>query len=142
VEPVAAELPPIYELAVLFSQLVELRSFSRRQPPAGDDRAWAGRAQGWALWRPQASHCDRHARFVGWRCGSLAWRAKGGGDAGLKLRDAQKAKGDCRIEIIKRSDAAQGFKVLPRQWVVRRALARSRTKLPPSEDLASLQRKR
>jgi transposase len=43
-----------------------------------------------------------------------------GGYAGPKLRGALKGEGDWRIEIIKRSDAARGFKVLPRRWVVKR----------------------
>jgi transposase len=43
-----------------------------------------------------------------------------GGYAGPKVRGALKGEGDWRIEIIKRSDAARGFKVLPRRWVVER----------------------
>jgi putative transposase len=43
-----------------------------------------------------------------------------GGYAGPKLRRALKGEGDWRIEIIKRSDAARGFEVLPRRWVVER----------------------
>jgi transposase len=43
-----------------------------------------------------------------------------GGYAGPKLRGAMKGNGAWRIEIIKRSDAARGFKVLPRRWVVER----------------------
>jgi putative transposase len=43
-----------------------------------------------------------------------------GGYAGPKLRGALKGEGDWRIEIIKRSDAAGGFEVLPRHWVVER----------------------
>ncbi len=43
-----------------------------------------------------------------------------GGYAGPKLRGALKGEGDWRIEIIKRSDAAGGFEVLPRRWVVER----------------------
>ena len=41
-----------------------------------------------------------------------------GGYAGPKLRGALKSEGDWRIDIIKRSDAAGGFEVLPRRWVV------------------------
>ena len=37
-----------------------------------------------------------------------------GGYAGGKLRDALKGQGDWTIEIIKRSDTAKGFEVLPR----------------------------
>jgi putative transposase len=46
-----------------------------------------------------------------------------GGYAGGKLRDALKGHGDWTIEIIKRSDAAKGFEVLPRRWVVERTFA-------------------
>ena len=46
-----------------------------------------------------------------------------GGYAGGKLRDALKGQGDWTIEIIKRSDTAKGFEVLPRRWVVERTLA-------------------
>lgn len=46
-----------------------------------------------------------------------------GAYAGDKLRDALAALGEWRIEIVKRSDAAQGFVVLPRRWVVERTLA-------------------
>lgn len=52
-----------------------------------------------------------------------------GGYAGPKLKDAMSRFGDWTIEIIKRSDAAKGFEVLPRRWVVERTfawLARSR----------------
>ena len=44
-----------------------------------------------------------------------------------KLRGALKGEGegegDWRIEIIKRSDVARGFEVLPRRWVVERTFA-------------------
>jgi putative transposase len=43
-----------------------------------------------------------------------------GGYAGDKLRDAIAALGHWTIEIIKRSDAAKGFAVLKRRWVVER----------------------
>ena len=46
-----------------------------------------------------------------------------GGYAGGKLRDALKGHGAWTIEIIKRSDTAKGFEVLPRRWVVERTLA-------------------
>ena len=46
-----------------------------------------------------------------------------GGYAGDKLREAIKGHGDWTIEIIKRSDAARGFEVLPRRWVVERTFA-------------------
>jgi transposase len=46
-----------------------------------------------------------------------------GGYAGDKLKQALRRVGAWTIEIIKRSDAAEGFEVLPRRWVVERTLA-------------------
>ena len=46
-----------------------------------------------------------------------------GGYAGGKLRAALKRMGRWKIEIIKRSDVAIGFEVLPRRWVVERTFA-------------------
>jgi len=46
-----------------------------------------------------------------------------GGYSGQKLRDALAGCGTWTIEIIKRSDAAKGFEVLPRRWVVERTFA-------------------
>jgi hypothetical protein len=46
-----------------------------------------------------------------------------GGYAGDKLRKALKRIGEWTVEIIKRSDTAQGFEVLPRRWVVERTFA-------------------
>jgi transposase len=46
-----------------------------------------------------------------------------GGYAGDKLKGALKELGDWTIEIVKRSDAAKGFVLLPRRWVVERTFA-------------------
>jgi len=46
-----------------------------------------------------------------------------GGYAGGKLRKALAGMGDWVIDIIKRSDKAEGFEVLPRRWVVERTIA-------------------
>lgn len=46
-----------------------------------------------------------------------------GGYAGPKLREALDKIGDWTIEIVKRSDKAEGFEVLPRRWVVERTFA-------------------
>jgi transposase len=46
-----------------------------------------------------------------------------GGYAGDKLKNALHGLGDWTIEIVKRSDAAGGFVLLPRRWVVERTLA-------------------
>ncbi|MER8963681.1 IS5 family transposase [Mesorhizobium sp. M0701] len=46
-----------------------------------------------------------------------------GGYAGEKLSQALANLGTWTIEIIKRSDAAKGFEVLPRRWVVERTFA-------------------
>ena len=46
-----------------------------------------------------------------------------GGYAGDKLRQALRRIGKWTVEIVKRSDVAKGFVVLPRRWVVERTLA-------------------
>jgi transposase len=46
-----------------------------------------------------------------------------GGYAGDKLTTALARHGKWRIEIVKRSDQASGFHVLPRRWVVERTFA-------------------
>lgn len=46
-----------------------------------------------------------------------------GGYAGDKLRQALRKIGKWTVEIIKRSDHAKGFEVLPRRWVVERTFA-------------------
>lgn len=46
-----------------------------------------------------------------------------GGYAGDKLRDAMTGRGLWTLEIIKRSDSAKGFVLLPRRWVVERTFA-------------------
>ena len=46
-----------------------------------------------------------------------------GAYAGEKLETALTGKGEWAFEIIKRSDTAQGFEVLPRRWVVERTFA-------------------
>ncbi len=46
-----------------------------------------------------------------------------GAYAGQKLRAELERHGDWTIEIIKRSDIANGFEVLPRRWVVERTFA-------------------
>lgn len=46
-----------------------------------------------------------------------------GGYAGGKLSRALKGNGEWVIGIIRRTDRAKGFEVLPRRWVVERAFA-------------------
>ena len=46
-----------------------------------------------------------------------------GGYAGPKLRKALRKTGQWTLEIVKRSDAANGFVLLPRRWVVERTFA-------------------
>ena len=46
-----------------------------------------------------------------------------GGYAGEKLQTALIGQGEWTLEIVKRSDTAKGFKVLPRRWVVERTFA-------------------
>ena len=47
-----------------------------------------------------------------------------GGYAVPKLRDALKAEGKWTVEIIMRSDKAEGFVLLPRRWIVERTFAK------------------
>ncbi len=46
-----------------------------------------------------------------------------GGYAGPKLRGALKNSGNRKIEIVKRSDTATSFVLIPRRWVVERTFA-------------------
>lgn len=46
-----------------------------------------------------------------------------GGYAGAKLQTTLAAHGRWTLEIVRRSDGAQGFELLPRRWVVERTLA-------------------
>jgi transposase len=46
-----------------------------------------------------------------------------GGYQGQRVRAAAARTGTWKIEIIKRSDIARGFVVLPKRWVVERTLA-------------------
>ena len=46
-----------------------------------------------------------------------------GGYAGQKLKTALAKIGDWTLQIVKRSDTAKGFEVLPRRWVVERTFA-------------------
>ena len=46
-----------------------------------------------------------------------------GGYAGPKLRGALEKIGDWTLQIVKRSDTAKGFELMPRRWVVERTFA-------------------
>ena len=63
-----------------------------------------------------------------------------GGYAGSKLAAAFAGFGAWTIEIVKRSDAAEGFIVLPRRWVVERTLAWPLQ--TPRQGLGKIRRKR
>lgn len=62
-------------------------------------------------------------KAIRWRFPWLRHVFADGGYAGQKLRDQIASHGDWTIEIIKRSDAAKGFEILPRRWVVERTFA-------------------
>ena len=62
-------------------------------------------------------------KAVGTRYPMLRHIFADGGYAGPKLRDALKAIGRWTVQIVKRSDTAEGFEVLPRRWVVERTFA-------------------
>ena len=62
-------------------------------------------------------------RFARFRFPWLRHVFADGGYAGQKLRDILKGCGDWTIEIIRRSDTAEGFEILPRRWVVERTFA-------------------
>ena len=95
---------------------------------------------------PQAPHRHRHGWIVGWPCHSRgrhsgsgrSARSTGplartypllrhifadGGYGGPKLRGAIEKIGRWTIQIVKRSDTAIGFEVIPRRWVVERTFA-------------------
>ncbi len=58
-----------------------------------------------------------------------------GGYAGEKLKGALAKLGTWTLEIIKRSDRAQGFVLLPRRWVVERSFARAQPQPTPRQRL-------
>ncbi|MCO4053298.1 MAG: IS5 family transposase [Bosea sp.] len=62
-------------------------------------------------------------KAIRFRCPWLRHIFADGGYAGGKLKDAMRGHGRWTIEIVKRSDAAKGFVVLPRRWVVERTFA-------------------
>ena len=62
---------------------------------------------------------SRELRAMGW----LRHVFADGGYAGDKLRDALAPIGKWTLAIIKRSDTAKGFELLPRRWVVERTFA-------------------
>lgn len=56
-------------------------------------------------------------------CPWLRYVFADGGYAGPKLRGALDKIGEWTLQIVKRSDTAKGFEVLPRRWVVERTFA-------------------
>lgn len=87
-------LPAGLDRSALLLSLARRRPLERGERHAGDGVAGAGGARGVA-----------DGRY-----------------AGEKLRGALKGLGGWSVEIIKRSDTAKGFEVLPRRWVVERTL--------------------
>ena len=80
--------------------------------------------------KPVAFYSDKHSVFRNAKASATGAALQQGdvhpgseGYAGEKLRDAIACHGDWTIEIIKRPDAAKGFEVLPRRWVVERTFA-------------------
>jgi putative transposase len=65
-----------------------------------------------------------------------------GGYSGDKLKLALEQHGDWTIQIIKRSDTAKGFQVLPRRWVVERTLCLARQMQTPRKRLGAIHLKR
>ena len=53
----------------------------------------------------------------------FTYRSMDGGYAGPKLRGKLEKIGCWTMEIVKRSDKAKGFEVIPRRWVVERTFA-------------------
>jgi putative transposase len=56
---------------------------------------------------------------IRFQCPRLAKIWADGGYAGKLEKWVEKFAG-CKLEIVKRSDAAQGFEVLPKRWIVER----------------------
>ena len=61
--------------------------------------------------------------MIGHRCPWLRHVFADGGYAGEKLRAALARMGEWTIRIVKRSDQAKGFAVIPRRWAVERTFA-------------------
>ena len=61
-----------------------------------------------------------------------------GGYAGTKLQTALATRGTWTLEIVKRSDGAKGFALLPRRWVVERTLAWLNRKRRLAKDFEAL----
>jgi putative transposase len=59
---------------------------------------------------------------IRFQCPRLAKIWADGGYAG-KLEEWTEEFADCDLEIVKRSDAAKGFEVLPKRWIVERTFA-------------------
>lgn len=73
-------------------------------------------------------------KAVGARSPMLRHIFADGGYVGPKLRDALKAIGRWTIQIVKRSDTAEGVEVLPRRWMVEVILFMAGTRRRLSED--------
>src|SRR3546814_18119453 len=74
-------------------------------------------------WSSDVCSSDLVLREIIHRCPWLRHVFADGGYAGDKLREALRRIGKWTVEIVKRSDVAKGFVVLPSRWVVERPLA-------------------
>ena len=63
-----------------------------------------------------------------------------GGYGGPKLKGALQKIGKFKLEIVKRSDKAKGFVLLPRRWVVERTLRMAEPKPPARQGFRAFHR--
>jgi putative transposase len=117
-----------FDSARLFLCLARDRTVAEHQPASGDggagNRGTGGATDGRDYRQPKRSDGAPHVlKAIRRRFPWLRHIFADGGYAGAKLRRAMSGHGDWTIEIVKRSDHAKGFVVLPKRWVVERTFA-------------------